>query len=260
MLPIFIFVIGCFFGSFLNLLIDRLPRNEDVLFSRSHCDSCGKTLRFLDLIPVISFLFIKGECRHCHSPLSFFYPFMEVLTGLIFLFNYLWVLDHTISFGLGFFILLIYYIFISSCLIVIFFTDLRSGIIPNKILIFLLIIAIIYQVLFGLNSLPNHIISALISVSLFIILTLLTKGRGMGFGDTKFSFVLGFILGFPNFILGLYVAFLTGAAVAIILILWGKKRLHHDTIAFGPFLALGTFVALFFGEIIIPKFLPFLIP
>lgn len=260
MLSVFIFILGSFFGSFLNLLVDRLPKGENVISGRSHCDSCGKPLAFYDLIPIISYLYLRGKCRYCNTSFSYFYPFMEIFTGLIFTFNYFWIVNHISIIGIEFFLMLFYFIAISSSLIVIFFADLRHGIIPNQVLIFLLIFSIIYQFFFMRPDFVNHLISGLICFSLFLILVIITKGRGMGFGDVKFSFLLGFLLGFPSFVLALYAAFLTGAVASIILILWGKKRLHKDTIAFGPFMALGVFIALFFGDIIVPKLLPFLTP
>ena len=250
---IFIFLLGLFIGSFLNVLADRLSRGEAVIKGRSHCEKCKKTLKWLDLIPLLSFLFLKGKCRYCRVRLSLFYPITELTTGILFAGVFLFLGGANIN--LITIINIIYYLFILSSLIVIFFADLKYGIIPDKIIFSAVFIAIAYSFFNHQSLIINHFLSGLGALLFFLSLFLVTKGRGMGFGDVKFAFLMGLILGFPNIITGLYIAFLTGAIVGIILILWRRKKAFGTAIPFGPFLVLGTLGALFWGEIILQKVL-----
>lgn len=247
--PLFLFFFGTFIGSFLGVLIDRLPRNKSIL-GRSHCDYCKKALFPLDLIPVISFVFLKGRCRYCKKPLSFFYPIIEITTGLVFVVSYLASQDQVLQ--------IVFNILLTSSLLVIFFADLKYGIIPDIILFLLTAFSIPYLI-FSNADLFNHVLSSVLASGFFLTLYLATKGRGMGLGDVKFAGVLGLILGFPGIILALYLSFLTGSTASIILILWGKKKLRGDTISFGPFMVIGTFLTLFFSKNIMPLLLPFFV-
>jgi leader peptidase (prepilin peptidase)/N-methyltransferase len=257
---ILISIIGAFIGSFLGVLIYRLPKNESVVKGRSYCQSCFRHLGPLDLIPVISFLFSRGKCRYCGAKLSLFYPLIEALTAFIFLFNFLFLINKTADLTTLFFATLVYYLILSCGLIVVFFTDVRDGIIPDKVLAVMFASSLIFQIVFFRDDILNHIISLFVSLGIFAFLFLITKGRGMGLGDVKLAAVLGFVLGFPAFVVALYVAFLTGAACSIILILWRKKRVRGDTIAFGPFMVIGIFLAMYFASDLVSKFLPFLAP
>jgi len=249
-MPLF-FIIGLFVGSFLNVLIDRLPKGEPVVKGRSHCDKCKKTLKWYDLIPLLSFVLLKGKCRYCKANLSFYYPIVELTTGIVFAGIFLFIGGANINFIT--IISLIYYLFISSSLIVIFFVDLKYGIIPDKMILPSIAAALTYLFLIHNSLFLIHFLSGFGASLFFLFSFLLTKGRGMGFGDVKFAFLMGLILGFPNIVVGLYIAFLTGAVVGCILIIWRKKRLTGTIIPFGPFLVLGTFSAMFWGEVIFQK-------
>jgi len=256
-----IFIIGLFIGSFLNVLVDRLPKEESVIRGRSHCEKCKKDLVWYDLIPLLSFVFLKGKCRCCHTRLSCFYPIIEFTTGVLFvvttifvrnnfqflIFNFQSILNFQFS------ISLIYYLFIVSSLIVVFFADLKYGIIPDKVVFPAVVVSVFYLFLNPNSLIINHLFSALGVCLFFLVLFLGTKGKGMGFGDVKLAFLMGLVLGFPNIVTGLYVAFLTGAIIGCILIVWRKKKLRGTNIPFGPFLVLGTLLAMFWGELILQK-------
>ena len=254
---IFIFLLGLFVGSFLNVLADRLPKGETVIKGRSHCEECKKILRWRDLIPLVSFIFLKGKCRYCHLHLSFYYPIIELTTGLMF------ILAFNISgfkiYDLGFmnYLNLTYYIFLFSALIVVFFADLKYGIIPDKIIFPAILVSFLYLILNTQYVMLPYLLSAIGACLFFLLLSLIKirKHRAMGFGDVKFAFLMGLILGFPNIIVSLYVAFLTGAIVGCILIVWRKKRLSGASIPFGPFLVIGTLAAIFYGKILTESFL-----
>lgn len=234
----FIFIIGTAIGSFLNVLIDRLANDQSIM-GRSHCDYCKKTLKSSDLIPVVSFIVMRGTSRCCRKKLSFQYPLIEILTGLIFAIiffntqrlgilpdkNWLYIIS---VFG------------IASTLIVIFVADLKYQIIPDSMQIALLFFVVLLSVSgqFSFNLLINNIVAGFVIMAPILLLYLVTKGRGMGFGDVKLSFTIGFWLGIKGGAVSLYIGFIIGAIFSILLILLKKKKLKSK-IAFGPFLVIG---------------------
>ncbi|HZJ18447.1 MAG TPA: prepilin peptidase [Patescibacteria group bacterium] len=244
---IIIFSIGLCIGSFINVVIDRLPKKESVISGRSYCDNCRKKLSWYELIPIISFFILKRKCKVCKTSLSFQYPAIEIITGILVLFSFLFLISDK-SLNLFTYILLFYYISIISSFIAIFVIDIKYGIIPDKIIVFLLFVVLPYSFIFQKPFIFDSFISAISAFIFFLILVLVTKGKGMGFGDAKLAFVMGIILSFPAIVVSLYVAFLTGAFVSIILVIWGKKHFKKSTIPFAPFLAFGTILSLFLGS------------
>lgn len=239
MIFIILFLIGIIFGSFLNVVIDRIPRRETILIGRSHCEYCSHPLSWYDLFPLFSFLFLRGKCRYCHKFIGWKYPIIEITSGLVFtLLPFFIPITQTFLFLITLAILL--------NLVVIFYTDLFSGIIPDIILIILFALTIIRIILFHIN-LPNSLLSCILAGLFFLLLFAGTKGRGMGFGDVKYAFIMGLLLGFPAIILGLYAAFLTGAAIALILVI-ARRKSFASAIPFGPFLVLGTVAAFLWGS------------
>jgi len=262
MIYVFIFILGLFVGSFLNVLVDRLPRNENVIKGRSYCESCKKELKWFDLIPVLSFVFLKGRCRFCKAELSLYYPIIELTTGIMFVLTYAFVSSQFIIYHLSFIIPILYYLFIVSSFIVVFFTDLKYEIISDKILLPAIVVTFLYLLIINPSSLIINLFSGVVTFLFFVIIYLvfsfLTKKESMGGGDIKLTFLLGLFLGFPNIIVGLYLAFLTGALAGIILIIWKKKSFRGATLPFGPFLILGAIVSLFWGNFIFQKIIVFL--
>lgn len=269
-----LFIFGLFIGSFLGVLVDRLPRGETFIKGHSHCEFCKKELKALDLIPVLSFISNKGKCRYCHKALPYFYPIIELSTGILFVLTYIFTISN-FQFSIfnlpamlaqalqaGEFLNLAYNLIVVSGFIVIFFMDLKYGVILNKILLPLLIIVTGYLLILNPSSFVVNLICGVSAFLFFLIVALgfkVIRGKdGMGGGDIKLALVLGLFLGFPNIILALYLAFLTAAIVGIILILWKKKNLKNTSLPFGPFLILGTLTCLFFGNLILPKILPLL--
>ena len=253
MFSLLLFIFGLFVGSFLGVLVDRISQNKPFINSRSHCEFCKHKLSFLDLIPLFSFAYLQGKCRYCHTRLSLFYPIIEITTGIMFALTY-GLLISNFKFQISNFIDLLYFLFIISTLIVIFFTDIKYGIIPDKVLFPAVIVTLFWLFLNPKSLIINHVLSGVGSF-LFLLTVpylyyLLTKKMGMGGGDIKFAFLMGLILGFPLVLISFYTAFLTGAFVSIILILWKKKTLTGK-IAFGPFLVFGTLLSLFLGDYIL---------
>jgi len=273
LLNLLLFILGTAIGSFLGVVVDRLVSKESIWKGRSHCDHCRHNLAAHDLIPVISFLLLGQKCRYCHKKLSWFYPIIELVTGVTFLAVSLVVfqLPGNILI-LEYQLLAIYYFVLISCLIVIFFADLKYGIIPFKIVLFAFVVALIWEVILpflnfsfltvhflGLQTnIISIVLSALAAGGFFFLIFIITKGRGMGFGDVIYAFLMGFVLGYPLIIAGLYLAFVTGAVVSLALVLLKKKNFRGGTIPFGPFLVFGTVVSLLYGSDLISYFLQFL--
>lgn len=231
---VIVFIFGLLLGSFLNLLGSRLPKGEDVFISRSHCDYCKKVLRWYELIPIVSYLLQSGKCRRCHGSLSAEYPLAELVTavGLVIL---------TLQIGLTAFPLLVCTWFIFASLLVITVADFKYEIIPDSMVVTLLLASVGFH-LFSQTLTYSNIVMGVGAGLFFLLLWIGTRGAGMGFGDVKLSAVLGFLFGYPLAIVALYVAFLTGALLGVILILTGKKGLKSH-ISFGPFLIFGALVA-----------------
>lgn len=245
-----LFVIGLFVGSFLGVLVERIPKNEGFIFGRSKCRTCTHALSWYDLIPLLSFLALLGVCRYCKTKISFFYPTIELTTGALFVLAAMHLGTHAIEF--------LYTLFILSSLIVIFFTDLKHKIIPNIIVYPAIAISIMYHLSSSNYQLliTNYLPAAVGAFLFFLLLFFVTQGKGMGFGDVQFSILLGLFLGFPGIVFAIYIAFLTGALVSMILVL-GRHYSIKSAIPFGPFLIFGTLVMFFFREKIIELF-PFL--
>ncbi len=245
----FLFLAGLAVGSFLNCLIFRLNKGFSPLKGRSFCPKCQHQLSWKDNFPLFSFAFLKGRCRYCHSPISWQYPLVELATGILTLF-----IIHYSLFILGeSFLMTLDYLLITYALIVIFISDFRYGTIPDEIVFPAIGLAFWASIINHQSSIINFLLAGLGSAGFFLILRVITRGKGMGMGDVKLAGLMGLFLGWPNIVVAFYLAFLTGGLVGVILILLGKKRFGQH-LPFGPFLTIATGIA-FFGEDAIWKFI-----
>ena len=250
---VFIFLLGLTTGSFLNSVIYRLDKKESPLRGRSFCPYCHHKLAWFDLVPVLSFILLKGKCRYCHQKISWRYPLVEISTALLFLF---------IAVDLGTKIQQIsllefsFLAVIFSFLIVIFVYDLEKYIIPDRVVFSAIFVALLYQTSKALEFKPKGfdalsfcwaIFSALIAGGFFFFVYLISKGKWLGFGDVKLVFFMGIFLSWPDILVALFVAFLIGAIIGIILIVNGKKTLESE-VPFAPFLVVGTLITFFWSE------------
>src|SRR5579872_1307273 len=242
----FLFIIGLCVGSCINVLVDRIPRGESVLFGRSHCDYCGQQLRWYDLLPVISYVLIQGKCRYCKKNLSLQYPLIEIATGLLFI--TLFLLESPIF--LSQYMLLSVDLVLGALCFALFLMDIKYRILSDKLLIVFAFFALSRFFLTNPASIFLHIGIGFLAMLPLLLIFLFSKGRAMGFGDVKLIFLIGFLIGFPNIIICYYAAFLTGAVIGVILIIGEKRKFHGATIAFGPFLLLGMVVAVLWGNIL----------
>ena len=250
LLPIFVtFVFGTAIGSFLNVLIWRLPRNQ-TLNGRSKCPNCSHQLIWVDLIPIFSFLFSGGKCRYCKAPVSWRYLIIELITGLLFVSA--WV----VVFPLfpADWILLAKICFIISVLITVFVVDLEHYLILDKIV--LPATAVILAINLGYDLFPmadwrtslvvGSLTGMLAGFLPFFFLWIVSKGKWIGLGDAKFGLFLGAVFGFPQIWVVYLIAFLIGTVVAIPLLLTGKKKLSGK-LPLGTFLAVSAVINLWFG-------------
>lgn len=258
-----LFIMGLVIGSFLNVVIYRMVHNDSALRGRSYCDSCKKPIAWYDNIPLISFLMLKRKCRHCHEPIPWEYPAVEFLTGILFVW---WYFIGSTFFQLTTNPFLIiqpmFWLFVGILMVMIFFTDFMYYLIPDSAVFLLTMLTFFYR-LFLTNQnimMGRDFMLALVcavGASLFFLsLFLLTRGRGMGFGDVKLAFPLGLLLGWPNTVVAIFLSFILGAAVGLIAMMLKKKKLK-STIPFGPFLVLGTFIALLWGNDLLRMYLSF---
>ena len=250
----FIFILGTAVGSFLNVLIDRLPQEKSIN-GRSICDHCHRPLKWYDLIPIVSFFLLKGRCRYCRRKISLQYTFVEFLTGVSFLLVYFYfgplLTDEFLlieNFHLKIWEIVGYWIIFAS-LIVIFFSDVKYHLIPDSIQISFFVGALVVLPFLASENLSQflikRIIASFIVAAPIFVLHFFSQGKAMGFGDVKLSFTIGFLLGIKMGFWALYIAFISGGFVGLILLLTGKKKLKSK-IAFGPFLVIGVIGSLFF--------------
>lgn len=232
---------GLFFGSFFAVVVDRIPLSQSIFKGRSYCDSCKKHISWYDLIPVVSFFLLRRRCRHCKAVIAYFYPIIEVATGVLFFaVTYLSRAQSFLDF--------LFLLFVTSILIIIFFTDLKYGVIPFAIILPSLVFICLWHLTHHSIYISEFLLSGVSASAFFLFLFIVTRGRGMGFGDVIFALFMGVLLGFPDIVVALYIAFLTGAFVSIILILLRKKHFQGGTVPFGPFMAVGTLLALLYGQ------------
>jgi len=229
-----IVIFGTIIGSFLNVVIYRLPKHESIVYGPSHCMQCGEKIRPYDLIPVLSYLILGGKCRHCHTKISIRYPMIELLNGLL----YLWIFQ---VFGITADSVLL--MAFTSALIVITMIDYDTMDIYDGPLILILLLGIIRLAL-DFSTFPSAMLGGLIvSVPLYII-AVLTKG--FGGGDIKLMTVAGFFLGAKITVVAMLFGIVTGGIWGIILLLFFKKD-GKAMIPFGPFLCAGLFIASLYG-------------
>ncbi|KRT67470.1 MAG: hypothetical protein XU08_C0002G0008 [candidate division WWE3 bacterium CSP1-7] len=245
------FVLGTAIGSFLNVWSRRLLRGKPPT-GRSRCEHCGHVLGFFDLIPLLSFAVLRGRCRYCHKPLSWQYPLVEGASGL--LFAALAATQLTSILGLVFLLVSV------STLIVIFITDFSAQVIFDQTLWIAGGAAFFYRLFLG-GFQPAEIVPDLITaflVFLFLLsIRLITKKKGLGDGDPLLGFAAALLVGFPNALVELFLAFVLGGAIGAVFVLSGKRQLK-DRIAFGPFLVTATFLTIFFGDRLLDWYLRFL--
>ncbi len=312
-----LFILGLVIGSFLNCVIYRLEKDQSFISKspeypaacsgdegrkyskvrfygredtpqlaagsfisgRSFCPSCNHILNWQDLIPLLSFILLKGKCRYCQKRISWQYPAVELATAVVFALVFFFVILNQPQLTItAIAIIISYYLIMASLLIVVFVFDLKHYLIPDEIIYPAIGVAFIYRLfevclpavalakegklshwnlienwllkIENFYPLFNPLISAILAAAFFYAIYALSKGKAMGFGDVKLAFFMGLFLGFPNIIVALFLAFFSGALVGLLLMVFKKKTLKSE-LPFGPFLISATLFSLFFGQQII---------
>jgi leader peptidase (prepilin peptidase)/N-methyltransferase len=268
---IFIFIFGAIVGSFLNVVIHRVPNEESIVFPNSACPNCQQSIKPYDNIPILSWLILGGKCRNCKNPISPRYLFVEVLTGALFLLVY-W--------SIGFSAFLPVVLIFTAAVVSLVFIDAEHMILPNVItyplLVFALLVRLIFPLLFGasyftdfkifplnqmqdfpvwLVSLVGAILGALVGGGfLWLVGAVWKMLRGvdaMGLGDVKMMFAVGALLGWRLTLLSIFIVAFAGAVIGVFVIARQKEKDFQAQIPFGIFLGIGSILSLLFGEQII---------
>ncbi|OIP64704.1 MAG: prepilin peptidase [Nitrospirae bacterium CG08_land_8_20_14_0_20_52_24] len=252
-IPAAVFVFGSMIGSFLNVCIYRIPRNESLVFPSSHCTRCGEPIRFYDNLPIISWFILIGKCRHCKSPISFQYPMVELLNASGFFYIYIryGITAQALFYGLFF-----------SALVVITFIDLYHRIIPDLISLPGIGVGLLGSMIIPMFSplsamtlsippkFPDALFGSALGFGIFYIIAKVSPKifgqEGMGGGDIKLIAMIGAFLGWQKMLLTIMLGSLAGSIVGIFLMIFFRKGRQY-AVPFGPFLSLGALMSLFWG-------------
>ncbi len=284
------FIFGSIVGSFLNVLVERIDKNESFIKGRSYCPYCKKTLEWWELVPIFSYCYLRGKCSKCRNKIPKEYPIVEFITGICFLFLTLRILRFSflntlftainlekliilLNFGFWYF-----WVFI---LLAVSIYDIKKYLILSEVLIPATIVSFIWRIVYGLfltckknilisqfseflgnqsyifghfSYFSSLILGIIFSFGAIALIVYLTKEKAMGWGDAILAFFIGLILGWPNALIAIILAFLLGGAISLILVILKKKN-FKSYLPFAPFLSLGTLLVMFFGDIIIKGYL-----
>lgn len=268
---LFLFIFGLAAGSFINVIgvryrLGKKLLSEDIISGRSHCPKCEKNLSWFELIPFLSFIFLRGKCRHCREKISLQYSLMELLSGAMFA---------SVPFFLGNqpWPVIVVWLLIFSLFLLLSIIDFRLSVIPDQINLSL---AALGLALIGLNNYygnfgafsgsflghfagifefreniwANHLLAAVVGFAFFWLIIVYSRGKAMGWGDAKLGAVLGLIFGWPDIVMVLVLSFIVGAVAGLVLMARGGKKIK-DMIPFGPFLIIGSALVFFCGYQII---------
>jgi leader peptidase (prepilin peptidase) / N-methyltransferase len=235
---------GAIIGSFLNVVIVRLPRNESLVAPRSRCRTCGTELAWFDNIPILSFLVLRGRCRACGAAVSWRYPIVEAVTALLFSLA-AWRSTSSAD-------LLVVCLFLAA-LVTIAGIDLEHQVIPDRITLPGIVLGFLTSFLGTRVSWLDSLLGILVGGAILFAVIMLSGG-GMGGGDMKLSAMMGAFLGYKLALLALFMAVILGGFVALGLLSTGIRR-RKDPIPFGPFLAIAATVAILWGEMILRWYL-----
>ncbi len=234
------FILGCIIGSFANVCIHRLPWQHSLILPPSHCPNCQEGLRPWHNVPILSYLILRGRCAYCKTTISWRYPFVEFLCGLLYIVLY----EH---FGVT--IPGLIFTLLATSLLIVSFIDLAYRIIPDVITLPGILVGLAASTLVTSVGLGNALLGALIGGGLFLLVAIVSKG-GMGGGDIKLIAMIGAFLGWQDVFVTIFLAALSGAVSGLFLIIV-KKKGRKDALPFGPFLALGALFALLWGQEIV---------
>ncbi len=263
MIAIF-FIVGLIVGSFLGAVNWRLKTAEDIVWQRSHCRHCKEKIHWYDNIPLLSFVILRGQCRNCKKYISFEYPLIELVTGLLYAavaWKFLGSFDFSSAaakiFTRADAIDMAFWLFTVTYLVLIFFHDYDFMLIPDAAVYPAIVVTFAYQYWrylegpLGIADWHNPFLSSLIAgfaaAVFFFLLIWISRGKWIGGGDVKLGFLTGVIVGWPKILFVLFFAYMTGAIVSLVLIAM-KKKTWKSQVPFGPFIVAGILIVMFFSE------------
>lgn len=266
-----LFIFGFLVGSFLGAYTYRLPRGERIKAGRSFCPHCKKKISWFDNIPLLSFIALRGKCRKCGKKISWRYPLIELSTAVLFIVFALLLKscrtplqdsifkDEAICFWKDILtsVTLPYFLLVISILIAIFVIDLEHQLLPDCLVYILFLVTFFFLIIFSSPTFYLKLLSAFGAALSLLVIHLVTRGRGMGLGDVKLALVGGILLGWPGVLVWLFLSFLIGAVVGVIMIFLGKASFGKQ-IPFGPFLVVSLIITLIWGKAIFGFLLPVL--
>ena len=238
----YIFILGLILGSFLSVIVSRLDQKRGIFLGRSECPDCLTKLKWYDLFPVFSFLFLRGKCHYCGRHISWLYPIMEFTVAGSFL-SYCAISSQCFSLA-GF-----YWLFVIFILLALLFFDYVHYILPDKLILIALVAVLIYNLVFNSHLIINGLLTGLALGGFFGIIFVVSRGEWIGFGDVKLAFLVGFILGYPAAIFAITVATWSGALWGLGMIATGKANLKTQ-LPFGTFICGSAIIFIIFNEII----------
>ncbi len=248
-IDILVFIIGLVFGSFLNVCITRVPAKKSIIWGRSHCPNCGQQIRWYDNIPLLSFILLRGRCRHCHKKISLYYPVIELATAIL-------TLALFKKYGLTFSFL--YYVIFAYFLIVLGVIDLKTKLLLNRILLPMLIAGLLINFVGKIVPFKEAALGSVLGGAVMWLVAVLGSKvfnkEALGMGDVKLAFVAGYFLGWKHILVALYLGFIFAFVVILLLWLFQRKEIPR-MIPLGPFLAAGFIAYVFFGQKLIHWYL-----
>ena len=242
------FIMGIVLGSFFNVCIYRIPNKQSIVNPPSHCYNCNTRLKPLDLVPILSWTLLRGKCRYCGQKISSRYALVELLTGILFVLVYKVYGYNTIT---------LYYLLLVSLLVIITFIDLDHYIIPDELIIFGSIGALIFNILGQGISIKDGLLGGLICgggmLVLIHLIELLIKKEAMGGGDIKLFGMVGLFLGLKLGLLTILLSVYIGATYGILTIIYSKikKKEYNSMIPYGPFISVGALISILYGTNIV---------
>lgn len=257
MLELVLFILGLAVGSFINALVYRWQNQKSIIKGRSQCPTCQHQINWFDLIPLFSYCLLRGHCRVCRKPISWHYPLIELLTGVVFVLPIVNLGALVQRFGVQGLVYgvpiapLAIYLFFSSILIAIFAYDLRYMLIPDRLTLPAIIIVFIVQ--FGLSVTAGDVAkiwyfvgAGMLGLIFFLLQFLISRGTWIGGGDLRLGMLIGLMVGWPDIILALFLAYIIGTVIILPLVLVGRAKLK-TAVPFGVFLVSATIVVLIWG-------------
>lgn len=253
-----LFILGAAVGSFTSVAIYRIHKGEKgILFGKSKCVNCENQLKPLDLVPILSYLALRGKCRHCSKDISYMYPLLEIITGTLFALFFLKFpfVNSALQFDstlVGMYLLYAFYTFV---LVFTFFFDLHYLKVSDEILLPAILIGLIATLAAPLTpNILNALFGLLIGGAFFGLQYLVSKGTWVGLGDVRVGAFMGVILGWKLVLVALFLSYIFGSAISIFIYI-RKNKLRGIKIPFAPILVTGTFVTIFYGETLLAWYL-----